>query len=150
MALYWRYMYMFGKVKSGTATKKQTRHMSPELSKFKQYLTQHTFVQRNNIESDKDLKKYSEKLSARIDELTARRTFLYGERRKSDNETEREALSGEIKKIRPILAECRREQRLCEKIRETAPAIEKQLQKTEATKKVSKERDKNGRSTKIR
>lgn len=112
-ALYFHYLYLFGKIRKKETPQRVSFYMREELTKFERYQKQFRFLYDNNIETTEQLKTFKENTENKIDELTIRRSKLYD---KTDS-------TAEIKTINAELRELRKNVRTCNNIFEDAERI---------------------------
>ncbi len=132
-ALYWRYLYMLGKVKKRQAPRRVRGEMLEELKKLDRYAKQYYFLRDNRLQTGKDVAMLKDALSNEIDILTDRRARLYADLHKP--ESDKETVRAETKKITAELRGLRREQRICDAIQSTAPQISARLDAVSAEQK---------------
>lgn len=119
VALYYHYLYLFGKIKKKQTPQRVSFFMRDELIKLDRYQKQFKFLYENNIESVADLTEYHAKTKVKIDELVAQRKQLYTER----TEENTDEVKDKAKKINAELRILRGEMRLCENIYHDAERI---------------------------
>lgn len=124
-ALYWRYLYMLGKVKKRKAPRKVRGEIMSELKKLDRYTKQYYFLRDHQLSTRNDVALYADAVADEIDILTDRRARLYADRCRP--ETDHVALQTETKQLTAELRRLRQEQRLCAAIQNTAPAIKMRL-----------------------
>lgn len=124
-ALYWRYLYMLGKVKKRKAPRKVRGEIMSELKKLDLYTKQYYFLRDHQLSTRNDVALYADAVADEIDILTDRRARLYADRCRP--ETDHAALQTETKQLTAELRRLRKEQRLCNVIQNTAPAIKARL-----------------------
>ncbi|WP_346704545.1 relaxase/mobilization nuclease domain-containing protein [uncultured Agathobaculum sp.] len=124
-ALYWRYLYMLGKVKKRKAPRKVRGEIMSELKKLDRYTKQYYFLRDHQLSTRNDVALYADAVADEIDILTDRRARLYADRCRP--ETDHAALQTETKQLTAELRRLRKEQRLCNVIQNTAPAIKARL-----------------------
>lgn len=105
-ALYFHYLYLFGKIRKKETPQRVLVYMRDELTKFERYQKQFRFLNDNDIETVEQLTIFKENAENKIDELTIRRSKLYD---KADSKTE-------IKTINTELCELRKDVRTCNNI----------------------------------
>ena len=132
-ALYWRYLYMLGKVKKRQAPRRVRGEMLEELKKLDRYAKQYYFLRDNRLQTGKDVTMFKDSLANEIDVLTDRRARLYADLHKP--ESYKEAVCTETKKITAELRGLRREQRICDAIQSAAPEISARLDAASAEQK---------------
>ncbi len=112
-ALYFHYLYLFGKIRKKETPQRVSFYMREELIKFDRYQKQFHFLNDNDIETVEQLKTFKENAENKISELTLKRSRLY-----SNPDTKLE-----IEKINNELCELRRDVRTCNNIFEDAERI---------------------------
>ncbi len=112
-ALYFHYLYLFGKIRKKETPQRVSFYMREELIKFERYQKQFRFLYDNEIETVEQLKTFKENAENKISELTLKRNRLY-----SKPETKLE-----IEKINNELHELRKDVRTCNNIFEDAERI---------------------------
>ena len=112
-ALYFHYLYLFGKIRKKETPQRVSFYMRDELIKFERYQRQFRFLYDNEIETVEQLKTFKENAENKISELTLKRNRLY-----SKPETKLE-----IEKINNELHELRKDVRTCNNIFEDAERI---------------------------
>lgn len=124
-ALYWKYVYMLGKVRTRKAPRVVRGVMLDELRKLKRYTEQYYFLRDHNLNTKADITMYAQMLDGKITALTEERRAVYNESRKPD------AAQGELQqasqKITEALRALRRERRICNAICGTAPEMRQRL-----------------------
>ncbi|MGO5030006.1 relaxase/mobilization nuclease domain-containing protein [Candidatus Agathobaculum pullicola] len=124
-ALYWRYLYMLGKVQRRKAPRKVRGEIMSELKKLDRYTKQYYFLRDHQLSTRKDVALYADAIADEIDILADRRARLYADRCRP--ETDHAALQTETKQLTAELRRLRQEQRLCAAVQNTAPAIKARL-----------------------
>lgn len=112
-ALYFHYLYLFGKIRKKETPQRISFYMREELIKFDRYQKQFHFLIDNDIETVEQLQTFKENAENKISELTLKRSKLY-----SKPETKLE-----IEEINNELRELRRDVRTCNNIFEDAERI---------------------------
>lgn len=124
-ALYWKYVYMLGKVRTRKAPRVVRGVMLDELRKLKRYTEQYYFLRDHKLNTKADITMYAQMLDGKITALTEERRAVYNESRKPD------AAQGELQqasqKITEALRALRRERRICNAICDTAPEMRQRL-----------------------
>lgn len=115
MALYFHYLYLFGKIRKRQAPQKVSFFMREELTKMERYQKQFHFLYENRIETTNQLADYQAKQENKIDALTQQRKDLYNERNVA-GEQSKEEISQKISSINQQLKVCRSDVRICKKI----------------------------------
>ena len=114
-ALYFHYLYLFGKIRKNETPQRVSFYMRDELIKFERYQEQFRFLYDNNIETTEQLKTFKENAENKIDELTIRRSKLYD---KIDSNTEIKAINAELRELRKNVRTCNNIFADAERIRE--------------------------------
>ncbi len=139
-ALYYHYLYLFGKIQKKQTPQRVSFFMRDELIKFDRYQKQFKFLYEYNIETVADLTDHHSLIKVKIDELTNERKELYA-RRTPENKDE---VKEKAKEINRALRMLRSELRMCEKIYGDAVVIEeKKKMAEELIKKAELEVDEN-------
>ena len=84
-ALYFHYLYLFGKIRKKETPQRVSFYMRDELIKFERYQKQFRFLYDNEIETVEQLTIFKENVENKIDEMIIRRSKLYD---KTDSKTE--------------------------------------------------------------
>ena len=104
-ALYFHYLYLFGKIRKKETLQRVSFYMREELVKFERYQKQFLFLYDNDIETMEQLTSFKANAENRIDELTMQRKQLYG---KDDTKDEIAALNKELRELRKDVRMCDR------------------------------------------
>lgn len=102
-ALYFHYLYLFGKIRKKETPQRVSFYMRDELIKFERYQKQFRFLYDNDIETVEQLQTFKENAENKIAELTIRRSKLYD---KTDSKTEIKAINAELRELRKNLRTC--------------------------------------------
>lgn len=102
-ALYYHYLYLFGKIRKKETPQRVSFYMRDELVKFEHYQKQFHFLVDNNIETTGQLNDVKQNAEDKIAELTLKRTSLYS---KPDSKDEISDINTELKKLRAKLRMC--------------------------------------------
>mgnify|MGYP004663995897 CR=1 FL=1 len=113
-ALYYHYLYLFGKIRKKETPQRVSFYMRDELIKFERYQKQFHFLIDNDIETTGQLNDMKQNAEDKIAELTLKRARLYS---KLDSEDEIYDINIELKKLRANL-------RMCNNILEDAERIQ--------------------------
>ena len=113
-ALYYHYLYLFGKIRKKETPQRVSFYMREELVKFERYQKQFHFLIDNDIETTGQLNDMKQNAEDRIAELTLKRTRLYS---KPDVKDEISDINAELKKLRMNV-------RMCNNILEDAERIQ--------------------------
>ena len=105
-ALYYHYLYLFGKIRKREPPQRVCFYLRDELIKFERYQKQFHFLYDNDIETSAQLLEIKQSAEERISELTLQRSRLYHKP---------EAI-GEIEDINTVLKELRAKVRMCNNI----------------------------------
>ena len=136
-ALYYHYLYLFGKIRKKETPQRISFYMRDELVKFERYQKQFHFLIENNIETIGQLNDMKQNAEDKIAELTLKRTSLYS---KPDSKDEISDINTELKKLRAKL-------RMCNNILEVAERIQirynRVLELEEEAERQNKYRNKN-------
>ena len=105
-ALYYHYLYLFGKIRKKETPQRVSFYLREELIKFERYQNQFHFLYDNDIETTAQLLEIKQKSEDRISELTLQRSRLY----------HKPEAKGEIADINTELKELRAKVRMCNNI----------------------------------
>ena len=128
-ALYYHYLYLFGKIRKKETPQRISFYMRDELVKFERYQKQFHFLIDNDIETTEQLKIFKENAEGKISELTFQRSRLYN---KTDSTAEIKAINTELQKLRKDMRMCNNIFQDIETIREhqkTAELLEREASK---------------------
>lgn len=114
-ALYFHYLYLFGKIRKKETPQRVSFYMREELSKFERYQKQFRFLYDNDIETVEQLTIFKRNVENKIDELTIRRSKLYD---KTDSNTEIKTINAELRELRKNVRACNNIFTDAERIRE--------------------------------
>ena len=126
-ALYYHYLYLFGKIKKKQVPQRVSFFLRDEIAKLERYQKQFKFLYGNKIETLADLTAYHTRTEHRIDELTAQRKQLYAGRTE-ENEA---AVKAKAKEINAALCALRSELRMCKAIYAESQNIPQKIQQAE-------------------
>ena len=118
-ALYYHYLYLFGKIRKKETPQRISFYMREELVKFEHYQKQFHFLIDNDIETIGQLNDIKQNAEDKIAELTLKRTKLYS---KPNSKDEIFDINTELKKLRAKL-------RICNDILEDTKHIQKHYNK---------------------
>lgn len=104
IALYYHYLYLFGKIRKKQTPQRVSYYMREELIKFERYQKQFHFLYDNNIETVEQLNSIIQADEKRIKELTSNRSRLY---KKPDSKLEIVDINAELKERRTRLRMCK-------------------------------------------
>ena len=102
-ALYFHYLYLFGKIRKKETPQRVSFYMREELTKFERYQKQFRFLYDNDIETVEQLTIFKRNVENKIDELTIRRSKLYD---KTDSNTEIKTINAELRELRKDVRTC--------------------------------------------
>lgn len=102
-ALYFHYLYLFGKIRKKETPQRVSFYMRDELIKFERYQKQFRFLYDNGIETVEQLTIFKENVENKIDEMIIRRSKLYD---KTDSKTEIKTINAELRELRKNLRTC--------------------------------------------
>jgi hypothetical protein len=102
-ALYYRYLYLFGKIRKKETPQRVSFYLREELIKFERYQKQFHFLYENDIETSSQLNEIKYSAEERIAELTSKRMGLY---RNPNAKSEIEEINKELKTLRAKLRMC--------------------------------------------
>ena len=118
-ALYFHYLYLFGKIRKKETPQRVSFYMREELIKFDRYQKQFYFLIDNDIETVDQLNSIKQADEYRIEELTSKRPRLY----------KNPAANTEIADINDKLKELRKRLRMCNNILQDAKHIREHYNK---------------------
>ena len=125
-ALYYHYLYLFGKIRKKETPQRVSFYMRDELVKFEHYQKKFHFLIDNDIETTEQLKIFKENAEGKISKLTFQRSRLYN---KTDSTAEIKAINTELQKLRKDMRMCNNIFQDIETIREhqkTAELLERE------------------------
>lgn len=102
-ALYFHYLYLFGKIRKKETPQRVSFYMRDELVKFERYQKQFHFLIDNDIETTERLKTFKENAKIKISELVIQRSKLYG---KTDSIAEIKTINAELRILRKNIRMC--------------------------------------------
>ena len=114
-ALYFHYLYLFGKIRKKETPQRISFYMREELIKFDRYQKQFHFLIDNDIETVEQLQTFKENVENKISELTFKRSRLYS---KPDTKLEIEEINNELRELRRDVRTCNNIFEDAERIRE--------------------------------
>lgn len=114
-ALYYHYLYLFGKIRKKETAQRISFYMREELIKFDRYQKQFHFLMDNDIETTEQLTAFKEGAESKIKELTLARSRLYN---KLDKKPEIEKINNELRELRKDVRTCNNISADCERIQE--------------------------------
>lgn len=121
-ALYFYYLYLFGKIRKKETPQRISFYMREELVKFERYQKQFLFLYDNDIETMEQLKIFKENAENKIDELIMQRKQLYG---KGDTKDEVAAVNSKLRSMRKDVRMCDNIIKDVEVIKNRLSAVEK-------------------------
>lgn len=128
VALYYHYLYLFGKIKKKQVPQRVSFYLRDEIVKLERYQKQFKFLYNNNIETVADLTAHHRKAEARIDELITQRKALYEER----TEENTDEVKSKAKEINTELTTLRSELRMCKAIYSDVEKITQKKQQADS------------------
>ena len=134
-ALYFYYLYLFGKIRKKQTPQRVSFFMRDELTKLERYQKQFKFMYRNNIETVTELTAYHKGLEEKVNDLVNDRTLLYKDRTDENFEEVKEKAS----KINAELNALRKEMRMCKAIYKDAQRISEKYKQAEALQKQAEQ-----------
>ena len=102
-ALYYHYLYLFGKIRKKETPQKVSFYMREELVKFVRYQKQFHFLIDNDIETTEHLINFKENTEKKISDLVFQRSGLYG---KNDLTVEIKTINAELRTLRKNIRMC--------------------------------------------
>ena len=114
-ALYYHYLYLFGKIRKKETPQRVSFYMRDELVKFERYQKQFHFLIEKDIETTEQLINFKENTEKKISELVFQRSSLYG---KTDSIAEIKTINTELRKLRKNIRMCNNIFADAERIRE--------------------------------
>ncbi|MEA5058954.1 MAG: relaxase/mobilization nuclease domain-containing protein [Candidatus Pelethousia sp.] len=142
MALYFKYLYLLGKVKRRKLPNKAAFLLREDVIRLDRYKEQFLYLYRNGITTTEDLQARRQAIESQIQAATEARKPLYAQRRDAQDEAVMADLSAQISEATARLRELRKEARLCARIEATAPEIrekERQARGAEARQEAEKQ-----------
>ena len=103
-ALYYHYLYLFGKIRKKETPQRISFYMRDELVKFERYQRQFHFLMDNDIETIEQLNVFKESAESKIKELKLNRSRLYN---KPDAKPEIEKINKELRELRKDVRTCK-------------------------------------------
>ena len=114
-ALYYHYLYLFGKIRKKETPQRISFYMREELIKFDRYQKQFHFLIDNDVETVEQLQTFKENAENKISELTLKRSKLYS---KPETKLEIEEINNELRELRKDVRTCNNIFEDAERIRE--------------------------------
>lgn len=137
-ALYYHYLYLFGRIRKKETPQRVSFYMREELIKLERYQKQFHFLYDNDLETKEQVQAYKSSTENKIMELTHSRSLLYG---KPDTKEQ-------IAEINKELRELRKDVRLCNNILDDCERIQERFDK--ATELEEQAKSENRRKNKSR
>ena len=129
MALYYHYLYLFGKVQKRQTSSRKTHFLLWEdFRTFERYKQQAQFLWQNQIQTTDDLRQKRQEVTAKMDGLAARRQALYKLRSNTANGLNKADLSQQIQALTEELRWLRKELRYCDTIEQDAEHLRQQVE----------------------
>lgn len=129
MALYYHYLYLFGKVQKRRTSSRKTHFLLWEdFRTFERYKQQAQFLWQNRIQTTDDLHHKRQEVTAQMEGLIARRQALYKLRSNTANGLNKADLSQQIQALTEELRGLRKELRYCDTIEQDAEHLRKQVE----------------------
>lgn len=129
MALYYHYLYLFGKVQKRRTSSRKTHFLLWEdFRTFERYKQQAQFLWQNRIQTTDDLHQKRQEVTAKMDGLVAKRQALYKLRSNAANGLNKADLSQQIQALTEELRGLRKELRYCDTIEQDAEHLRKQVE----------------------
>lgn len=132
-ALYFHYLYLFGKIRKKETPQRVSFYMREELIKFDRYQKQFHFLINNDIETVEQLKTFKENAENKISELTLKRSRLYS---KPDTKLEIEKINNELRELRWDVRTCNNIFEDAERIKEHTNYVSRLEQEAKNTSKI--------------
>lgn len=127
LALYFRYVYLLRKVKSGKPATRISFPIREEVIRLEQYQKQFLYLLAQDITTQEQLSAKMAELETGIADLVKARMPLYQERRNAEDETKAQYTT-QINQYTTVLQKKRKELALCNRILETIPKVQAQMQ----------------------
>lgn len=129
MALYYHYLYLFGKVQKRRTSSRKTHFLLWEdFRTFERYKQQAQFLWQNRIQTTDDLHQKRQEVTAKMEGLVARRQSLYKLRSNTANGLNKADLSQQIQALTEELRGLRKELRYCDTIEQDAEHLRQQVE----------------------
>ena len=129
MALYYHYLYLFGKVQKRQTSSRKTHFLLWEdFRTFERYKQQAQFLWQNRIQTTDDLHQKRQEVTTKMDGLAARRQALYKLRSNTANGLNKADLSQQIQALTEELRGLRKELRYCDTIEQDAEHLRQQVE----------------------
>lgn len=128
MALYYHYLYLFGKAQRRRNSSRKTHFLLwNDFRTFDRYTQQAQFLWENNIQSTADLQRKRTEISAKLGSLTVKRKTLYKRRSNTANGMNKADLSQEIQALTAELRTLRKQLQICDAIEQDAEHLRQQI-----------------------
>ena len=127
LALYFRYVYLLRKVMSGKPATRISFPIREEVIRLEQYQKQFLYLLAQDITTQEQLSAKMAELETGIADLVKARMPLYQERRNAEDETKAQ-YTAQINQYTTVLQKKRKELALCNRILETIPKVQAQMQ----------------------
>lgn len=129
MALYYHYLYLFGKVQKRQTSSRKTHFLLWEdFRTFERYKQQAQFLWQNRIQTTDDLHQKRQEVTAKMDGLATRRQALYKLRSNTANGLNKADLGQQIQALTEELRGLRKELRYCDTIEQDAEHLRQQVE----------------------
>lgn len=129
MALYYHYLYLFGKVQKRQTSSRKTHFLLWEdFRTFERYKQQAQFLWQNRIQTTDDLHQKRQEVTTKMDGLAARRQALYKLRSNTANGLNKADLSKQIQALTEELRGLRKVLRYCDTIEQDAEHLRQQVE----------------------
>ena len=135
-ALYFRYLYLFGKIQRKQAPKQVSYYMRGELIKFERYKKQMLFLFDNNIETTQQLEGYKAEAMKKAYSLIEQRKSLYKERTIPEAA---ENAAARLAELNNLLRALRSDVKMCDAIMVDADRIAQKQKEIEEMQKQQEE-----------
>ncbi|MBQ2664946.1 MAG: relaxase/mobilization nuclease domain-containing protein, partial [Clostridia bacterium] len=135
-ALYFRYLYLFGKIQKKQAPKQVSYYMRGELIKFERYKKQMLFLFDNNIETTQQLEGYKAEAMKKAYSLIEQRKSLYKERTIPEAA---ENAAARLAELNNLLRALRSDVKMCDAIMVDADRIAQKQKEIEEIQKQQEE-----------
>ena len=127
MALYYHYLYLFGKIRKKQTPQRVSFFMREELTKFERYKKQFEFLYEHHIETVGELVCYHKTTESKIAEITEMRKELYAQRteeNKDEINNQARIMNKELRKLRAELSLCKNIYKDSQNIKNTQSRVE--------------------------
>ena len=103
-ALYYHYLYLFGRIRKRETPQRVSFYMRDELIKFERYQKQFRFLYDNDLETTEQLQNRKISAQAEIEELISKRKTIYGN---PEKDNERSKINKRLEKLRKDVRMCK-------------------------------------------